>query len=151
MPILQKGEADDSRMLVTELFGNRMVRKGRWKATRIFPPLGRGEWELFDIVADPSARRNLSAEYPGLLAEMIEAYDRFAIENGVIAPDPRPRIKSNVGYEGTCDWWCATKFGFVDIMFNPVQRRLLFAAILGLPVLGGIAWFYRRRKRQIAE
>ena len=150
MPILQRDEADDNRMLVTELFGNQMVRKGRWKAVRIYPPLGSGEWELFDIVADPSATQNLAADHAGLLSEMVEAYDRFAIENGVIAPNPRLRMRSNVGYEGTCDWWCATKFGFVDIMFNPGQRNLLFALLLALPVLGGFGWFYRRRKRRVA-
>ncbi|WP_321325379.1 arylsulfatase [uncultured Parasphingorhabdus sp.] len=147
MSILQEDKADDNRMLVTELFGNRMVRKGRWKAEYMHPPFGSGEWELFDIVADPSATENLAEEQAGLLAEMRKAYDNFAGKNHVTDAVERPSRSSSVTFEGECNWWCETKFGFVDVLANRTQRNLLFAAILVVPLLGGFAWYRNRRKK----
>lgn len=148
MPILQKDEADDDRMLITELFGSHMVRKGRWKAVMISAPLGSGEWELFDIVADPSATNNLAEIKAGLLDQMIGAYDDFAKRNKVVAPEGLPGASIGVTFEGKCNWWCETKFGLVDVMLNPVQRNILFAAIVALVLLGGFAFYRRRRKRR---
>ena len=64
IPIWQEDKADDDRMLVTELFGNGMVRMGRWKAEFMDAPLGIGELKLFDIVADPSAMTNFADNHP---------------------------------------------------------------------------------------
>jgi len=151
MPILQEDKADDNRMLVTELFGNRMVRKGRWKAEYLHPPFGSGEWELYDIVADPSATKNLAEKQAGLLDEMRKAYDNFADKNGVIDADERPSRSSGVTFEGECNWWCETKFGFLDVLANRAQRNLLFAAILAVPLLGGFIWYRRRRRKRIGK
>jgi arylsulfatase len=36
-----------------EIFGNRAVRQGDWKLRWQWKPIGKGEWELFNVAADP--------------------------------------------------------------------------------------------------
>lgn len=148
LPIWQEDKGDDNRMLITELFGSQMVRKGRWKAVFIGGVIGSNEWELYDVVTDPSETKNLASKNPGLLKEMRNAYEKFAERNNVIAPDPLQPPKIGITYDGQCNWWCETKFGFVDILLNPLHRNLLFAAIIGLILFGGFAFYRRRKKRR---
>lgn len=68
-----------------ELGGNSALYKGRFKLTRNTLPFGDAEWRLYDIEADPSETNDLSERYPDLKTEMLEDYERFATENGVIA------------------------------------------------------------------
>ena len=145
---------DAERMLVTELFGNRMVRAGKWKARYIRAPFGPEKWQLFDISADPGTLNDVAAAYPEQMAAMAAAFDKFAAHNNVIEPNPRFSIETNRGFEGDCDWWCLTKYGAIDMMINPDLRRQTFSSILVLLVLGsagGVLLWRRRRaqKRQI--
>lgn len=149
LSIWEEDRTDDKRMLITELFGSQMVRKGRWKAVFIGGVIGNNEWELYDVVADPSESTNLAAENSGLLDEMRNAYEKFAERNKVVAPDPLSAPSMGVTYEGQCNWWCETKFGFVDVLLNPRQRNILFAAVIGLILLAGVGLFVRRRKRNL--
>ena len=45
----RKEAVHDEEPLGWELYGSRALIKGEWKAVRIFPPAGNGEWELFNI------------------------------------------------------------------------------------------------------
>ena len=132
MPFLTTAASNDDRMIVTELFGSRMVRKDKWKAAYINPPAGSGEWELFDISIDPSATNNLAAENPELLLEMRKAYDDFAIRNNVIVPDPPMTPKLISLFEGRCDRWCQAKFIFAETMIDKRKRMVSLALLLGL-------------------
>jgi len=75
------------RALALELFGRKAVRRDRWKALSIAPPFGKGAWELFDLEADPGERRDLVADYPQVLAGLIEAWDDYASNVGVRLPE----------------------------------------------------------------
>lgn len=145
LPILKDDQADHNRMLVTELFGNRMVRKDRWKAILLSPPVGSGEWELFDIVADPSAMKNLAEDNPDLIQEMRNAYQSFAEQNRVVLPDPRLKLKLGITYEGECNRWCQAKFGLVDVLLNPTTRNSLLAILIAVALLVGFMAFRRLR------
>ena len=68
-----------------ELGGNSALYKGRFKLTRNTLPFGDAEWRLYDIEADPSETNDLSDVNPDIKAVMLEDYERFATENGVIA------------------------------------------------------------------
>ena len=68
-----------------ELGGNSALYKGRYKLTRNTLPFGDAEWRLYDIQADPSETNDLSSSNADLKKTMLEDYDRFAAENGVIA------------------------------------------------------------------
>ncbi len=71
-----------------------------------------------------------------------------AERNKVVAPNPMIAVNLGITYEGPCNWWCGTKFGFPDTMLNPKRRKRLFAGILALIVLGGFALVRRRRKKR---
>ena len=66
-----------------ELYGSRALIKGEWKAVRIFPPAGTGDWALFNIKTDPTETENLADDFPEVMAELIADWDAYAIANGV--------------------------------------------------------------------
>lgn len=76
----------DQDVLAWELFGNRAVLQGRWKARWEYKSVGRGAWELFDLVDDPSERKDLAKDRPDKLNQMIAAWDEYARSNNVILP-----------------------------------------------------------------
>lgn len=118
VPLFEGADADNDRMLVTELFGNRMVRQGIWKAAYFGPPLGDETWQLFDIVADPSATTDLALEHPEVMARLMTAYDEFAAENKVTPPNPPLPMRVESFYEGECNWWCNLRFQATNYLIN---------------------------------
>ena len=67
-----------------ELFGRRAIRRGPWKAAWLAPPLGKGDWALYNLDEDPSELADLAEERPEVLAELLAAWDDYVEENGVI-------------------------------------------------------------------
>jgi arylsulfatase len=84
------GQADSPRtdqdFLAWELFGNRAVRQGDWKLRWEYKPVGKGEWELFNLVADPSERKDLAAERPDQVQALAAVWDRYVRDNNVVLP-----------------------------------------------------------------
>ncbi|NCF35724.1 MAG: sulfatase-like hydrolase/transferase [Gammaproteobacteria bacterium] len=82
-----------------ELAGSSAVFQGNFKLVRNLPPKGTGEWELYDIVADPSEMNDLAQEMPDLMASLMEAYSRYEENNNVIPVpddyDPRKQLQKN--------------------------------------------------------
>jgi arylsulfatase A-like enzyme len=72
--------------LAWEIFGNRAVRQGQWKIRWEFKPLGKGDWELFDLAADPSERKDLAAQHPDKVKAMVALWDDYAKRNNVVLP-----------------------------------------------------------------
>ena len=69
-----------------ELFGARAVRTGDWKAVHLFD----GDWQLFDIARDPGETRDLSATEPKRLGRLVQEWDHYAKDVGVILPSEVP-------------------------------------------------------------
>lgn len=67
-----------------ELFGRRGVRRGDLKAVNIPPPEGTGDWQLYDLAVDPGEVEDLAQRRPADLAELVEFYEAYARETGVI-------------------------------------------------------------------
>jgi len=98
----------DQDYLAWEIFGNRAVLQGEWKLRWEYKPLGDGDWELFNIKADPSERKDLAAERPDKLREMIGLWDSYARANNVVVPSRSifetlkdslpPRVPVDPGY-----------------------------------------------------
>ncbi|MBZ5859600.1 arylsulfatase [Flavihumibacter profundi] len=84
------GEAESPRAkqdyLAWELFGNRAVRQGDWKLRWEFTPLGKSDWELYNLADDPNERKDLAAANPGKLKEMLALWDDYVKKNNVIIP-----------------------------------------------------------------
>jgi len=66
-----------------ELSGNAALYKGDYKLLKNLPPLGDGEWHLYNIVVDPGEYRDLRDEMPDLYLQMITNYEEYADEHGV--------------------------------------------------------------------
>ena len=71
-----------------ELFGQQALFAGEWKILKLRPPHGPGEWELFHLAADPGEQTDLAHVEPERLQSMIEQYERYSLEKGVIDPPP---------------------------------------------------------------
>jgi arylsulfatase len=84
------GQAESPRTqqdyLAWEVFGNRAVRQGDWKLRWQYKPLGKENWELFNLAADPAERKDLAAEHPDKLKAMAGLWDHYVQANNVILP-----------------------------------------------------------------
>jgi arylsulfatase len=69
-----------------ELFGRRALRRGDWKIVWLFEPYGTGGWGLFDLTSDPLESKDLAGARPEKLAELLRAWEEYALRNGVILP-----------------------------------------------------------------
>ncbi|MCY3793364.1 MAG: arylsulfatase [Gammaproteobacteria bacterium] len=78
----------ESEAVGYELTGHAVLFQGEFKIVRNLPPLGDGEWRLFNIVRDPGEVRDLKAEMPDLFQEMLDAYARFEQEHKVMPIPP---------------------------------------------------------------
>ena len=88
------GQAETPRTeqdyLAWEIFGNRAVRQGEWKLRWEYKPLGKGEWELFNLAADPAERKDLAAERPDKVQELVSLWDSYVRANNVVLPSRSP-------------------------------------------------------------
>jgi arylsulfatase len=79
---------DASETIGYELAGSSAIFQGQYKLVRNLPPKGTGEWELYDMNADPSEVHDLANENPDKVAELVQAYADYEKQNGVIpVPD----------------------------------------------------------------
>jgi arylsulfatase A-like enzyme len=106
------GQAESPRQeqdyLAWEIFGNRAVRQGDWKIRWQFKSFGKGDWELFNLATDPAERKDLAAQHPDKLREMLALWDSYAKANNVILPSRSafetledqlpPRVPDDAGY-----------------------------------------------------
>lgn len=92
-------DVHNDRAVGWELIGRSAVRKGDWKIRLMEPPYGPGEWELFNLAADPTETTDLADSHPDKLKELLAAWDQYVQTNGVIPSDPEKMKK--VGYSFT--------------------------------------------------
>jgi arylsulfatase len=88
------GKADsvrtDQDYLAWEVFGNRAVRQGEWKLRWQIKPYGKSDWELFNVAKDPAERKDLAAQHPDKVKEMLALWDDYVKANNVILPSRGP-------------------------------------------------------------
>jgi arylsulfatase len=99
--------AEEKIQIKTELFGNRAVREGSWKAHLIQPPLGSGRWELYNLESDPGETQNLALQHPDILKRLAAVYDDYATDVDIITPEPPIDISLQRLYAEECNWWCS--------------------------------------------
>jgi arylsulfatase len=85
--------------------GNRAVRAGKWKLVLKH----RGPWELYDMEADRTERRNLIDDEPEIATDLIAKWEAWAVRSDVgpwpgparadwgDVPPRRPRQQENAG------------------------------------------------------
>ncbi|MBT5053964.1 MAG: arylsulfatase, partial [Gammaproteobacteria bacterium] len=114
-----------------ELTGQGALFRGDFKLVRNLPPLGDGQWRLFNIVRDPGETLDLAREDPDRLQTMLSAYEVFEAENQV---EPLPK-----GYSRRA-----------QMILNSLRERVGPAVLLGLLTLLVLLPFgvYLRMKRK---
>ena len=89
LPMLE-GKEDSPRTqqdyVAWEIFGNRALRQGDWKIRWEFKPFGKADWELYNLANDPVERKDLSAEQPEKLQELLALWDSYVKANNVVIP-----------------------------------------------------------------
>lgn len=95
-----------TNILSFELFGHASIYMGPWKALSMRAPWGNGDWQLFNLVADPSEQNNLAASEPRILKNMMAAYEQYRSANhvvdepeGVTAYPVKPAYRSGVALD----------------------------------------------------
>ncbi len=73
---------DDVRAI--EVSGNSALYLGDYKITRSMPPVGDGQWRLFDLALDPGETKDLSAAQPETKERLLLAYKTYAKNMGVL-------------------------------------------------------------------
>lgn len=102
LPLLG-GQADavyrDDEPVGYELSGNAALFKGGFKLVRNGPPVGDGQWRLFDLRSDPGEARDLSAAQSQRAAAMRADYEAWARAHGVLPMpegfDPQRQVARN--------------------------------------------------------
>jgi arylsulfatase len=74
----------DSEYTGWELYGHRAVRQGNWKITWDARQGPNAKWMLFNLADDPAEQNDLSHSNPQKLSEMMNLWDRYAEENGLV-------------------------------------------------------------------
>jgi len=67
-----------------EISGHGALYQGDYKIVLNRPPLGDGQWHLFNIVEDPGETRDLAGEMPQRLQQMLSAYENYQQEHKVL-------------------------------------------------------------------
>jgi arylsulfatase len=75
VPLLRDGRREGHEQLAWYLFGNRAIRRGKWKLDW---GVSRRRWELYDMEADRTETHDLAAEQPERVAALGAAWNRWA-------------------------------------------------------------------------
>ena len=67
-----------------ELTGHAALFQGDYKLVVNQPPLGDGQWRLYNIASDPGEVVDLAAEQPVLFQRMLARYQRYVRDNGML-------------------------------------------------------------------
>lgn len=118
-----------------EVSGNAAYYRGNYKLVRNRPAYGDGQWQLYDIAADPGETRDLSAEQADLFRSMRAEYDDYARRVGVLEVpdqyDPQRQVVAN------------TMAGQV----GRLAPRAIALAILLAGAISGLVILLRRRRK----
>lgn len=91
--------ADEARAV--EVSGNSALYLGDYKITRSVPPVGDGQWRLYNLARDPGETTDLSVSEPAIMQRMLAEYAAYAKRVGVLEmPEGYDSIKQvtrNVG------------------------------------------------------
>ncbi|AOA59729.1 arylsulfatase [Acinetobacter larvae] len=94
LPYLQQQQDyihDQNHITGWELFGQKALRKGEWKALFIPAPNGPNRWQLYHLKTDQGEIHDLAEQYPDKLKELLDDWKIYVKENGVLEDIPNMR------------------------------------------------------------
>ena len=125
---------DEARAV--EVSGNSALYLGDYKITRSVPPVGDGQWRLYNLARDPGETTDLSASEPEVKARLLAAYDAYAQRTGVLPMpegyDSRAQVVRNTGARLLANYpWLYAVLGGVLLAF----AAGLWVAVRGIRAL----------------
>jgi arylsulfatase len=81
---------NDKDYIAWEVFGNRALRQGDWKIRWEIKPMGKADWELFNLAQDPAERNDLAAQNPDKVKQLLVLWEDYVKKNNVIVPSRSP-------------------------------------------------------------
>jgi arylsulfatase A-like enzyme len=88
---------DTNEVFGWELWGREANHRGNWKAGFIPYPAGTSAWQLYELSTDPGESENLASQHPDILAELLDLWETYCEETGVVHQQPelgaKPRAK----------------------------------------------------------
>jgi arylsulfatase A-like enzyme len=91
--------ADEARAV--EVSGNSALYLGDYKITRSVPPVGDGQWRLYNLARDPGETTDLSAREPDIKQRLLAEYAAYAARVGVLEMpkgyDSMAQVTRNIG------------------------------------------------------
>lgn len=89
-----KSTRSESDWIGGELFGNRYIRRGDFKLLYLLPAVGgTGDWQLYHMKDDPAELNDLSAKHADKREALIQLWERYQKENGLILTNDGPFSK----------------------------------------------------------
>lgn len=79
-----------------ELFGQKALRKGDWKALFIPAPNGPNQWQLYHLKEDAGEIHDLAKTHPEKLDELLADWQVYVRENGVVEGSFNPLVREKV-------------------------------------------------------
>ena len=134
LPLLNDGVSpvhDANEAIGYEFSGSSALYRGDLKLTRNRPPVGDGRWRLFRITTDPGETTDLSAQLPGVYAELQANYAAYAQATNVL--------------EMPEDYSVAKQVAINTLVFYSLPRYLPYAAGVAAVLIAG-GFYLRRRK-----
>ncbi|WP_130803748.1 arylsulfatase [Acinetobacter ihumii] len=98
LPYLQNQQAhihSQDHITGWELFGQKALRKGDWKALFIPAPNGPNRWQLYNLQLDKGETQDLAKQHPEKLQELLHDWAIYVKENGVIENVAQKRLLQN--------------------------------------------------------
>jgi arylsulfatase/uncharacterized sulfatase len=121
-----------------EVSGNAALFRGNHKIVRDMPPVGDGQWRLYDLAKDPGETKDLATAEPALFRQMLADYAAYEARVGV---QPLPE-----GY--------TTQNQLMDNAMGKQRPRLIVLGLLLLGLAGGLIFgavvLVRRRRAKAA-
>ncbi len=118
-----------------ELSGNQALFKGNLKLVKDLPPVGDGQWHLYDLATDPGETIDLQTRLPDAFKTMQADFDAYAKSHGVL---PMPE-----GYSPSRQVMINT---FVNYWY-PAYRNTALVGMAALVALIAAFMTVRRRRR----
>jgi arylsulfatase/uncharacterized sulfatase len=120
-----------------ELSGNQALFKGNLKLVKDLPPVGDGQWHLYDLTTDPGETIDLQTKLPHEFKTMQADFEAYAKSHGVL---PMPE-----GYRPARQVMINT---FINYWF-PAYRGVALAGFLSVATI--LAFFVHRRRRNLNQ
>lgn len=113
----------DDDVRAVEVSGNSALYRGDYKITRSVPPVGDGQWRLYNLAVDPGEAIDLSASEPAIKQELLNEYNAYAARTGVLdmpeGYDSMRQITNNVGARLLANYpWLYAVLGVIALLFG---------------------------------